>query len=58
MINSFKNKNQNWEFKHYTDEDCIKFLIENERELYDLLGFNTAEFYQQHSNGGIRLLQT
>jgi len=54
MINSFKNKNQNWELKHYTDKDCIKFLIENERELYDLLGFNTAAFYQQHSNGGER----
>lgn len=52
MFNSFKEKNKFWTMNHYTDDRCLQFFKEKNKELSSLLGVDVLEYYNTLTNGG------
>lgn len=52
MFESFKEKNKRWSMNHYTDDMCLNFFKEKNKEFIDLLGVDVLSYYLTLTNGG------
>ncbi len=52
MFESFKEKNKRWSMNHYTDDKCLNFFKEKNKEFIDLLGVDVLSYYLTLTNGG------
>lgn len=52
MFDSFKEKNKRWSMNHYTDDKCLIFFKEKNKEFIDLLDVDVLSYYLTLTNGG------
>jgi mannosyltransferase OCH1-like enzyme len=52
MVNSFKNKNIQWNLNYYNDEDIIEFIVNNNTTFINDLNVDILSYYLTLSNGG------
>ena len=54
MVESFKDKNEYWNLKYFSDKECLNFFEKENKNLKNLLGFDALLLFKSLENGGER----